>query len=94
MIDGMTDPHFQVERYGHLASMGSILDAELPDTLYRARELLQEMDNYQHIVDTYGYGRQRLQERLGLDDESIAALFQRQITVSVQCFYLLPPSSG
>lgn len=24
MIDGMTDPHFQVERYGHLASMGSV----------------------------------------------------------------------
>ena len=24
MIDGMTDPHFQVERYGHLASMGSM----------------------------------------------------------------------
>ena len=24
VIDGMTDPHFQVERYGHLASMGSM----------------------------------------------------------------------
>lgn len=24
MIDGMTDPHFQVERYGHLAPMGSV----------------------------------------------------------------------
>ena len=24
VIDGMTDPHFQVERYGHLASMGSV----------------------------------------------------------------------
>ena len=24
MIDGMTDSHFQVERYGHLASMGSM----------------------------------------------------------------------
>ena len=24
MIDGMTDSHFQVERYGHLASMGSV----------------------------------------------------------------------
>ena len=24
MIDGMTDPHFQVDRYGHLASMGSM----------------------------------------------------------------------
>lgn len=42
--------------------------------VHRARELLQEMDNYQRIVDTYGYGQQRLQERLGLDDESIAEL--------------------
>ena len=24
VIDGMTDPHFQVEQYGHLASMGSM----------------------------------------------------------------------
>ena len=24
VIDGMTDPHFQVERYGHLASTGSV----------------------------------------------------------------------
>ena len=52
----------------------AILDAERPDTLHRARELLQEMDNYQRIVDTYSYGQQRLQERLGLDDESIAEL--------------------
>ena len=34
------------------------LQAERPDTLHRARELLQEMDNYQRIVDnTYGYGQ-------------------------------------
>ena len=59
---------------GMLLTYAAILDAERPDTLHRARELLQEMDNYQRIVDTYGYGQQRLQERLGLDDESIAEL--------------------
>ena len=57
-----------------LLTYAAILDAERPDTLHRARELLQELDNYQRIVDTYGYGQQRLQERLGLDDESIAEL--------------------
>lgn len=30
--------------------------------------------NYQRIVDTYGYGQQRLQETLGLDDEAICEL--------------------
>ena len=59
---------------GMLLTYTAILDAERPDTLHRARELLQEMDNYQRIVDTYGYGQQYLQERLGLDDESIAEL--------------------
>ena len=59
---------------GMLLTYAAILDAERPDTLHRARELLQEMNNYQRIVDTYGYGQQRLQERLGLDDESIAEL--------------------
>ena len=57
-----------------LLTYAAILDAERPDTLHRARGLLQEMDNYQRIVDTYGYGQQRLQERLGLDDETIAEL--------------------
>ena len=62
------------QKDGMLLTYAAILDAERPDTLHRARELLQEMDNYQRIVDTYGYGQQRLQERLRLDDESIAEL--------------------
>ena len=62
------------QKDGMLLTYAAVLDAERPDTLRRARELLQEMDNYQRIVDTYGYGQQRLQERLGLDDETIAEL--------------------
>ena len=62
------------QKGGMLLTYAAILDAERPETLHRARELLQEMDNYQRIVDTYGYGQQRLQERLGLDDETIAEL--------------------
>ena len=59
---------------GALLTYAAVLEAERPDTLHRARELLQEMDNYQRIVDTYSYGQQRLQERLGLDDEAIYEL--------------------
>ena len=62
------------QKDGILLTYAAVLDAERPDTLRRARKLLQEMDNYQRIVDTYGYGQQRLQERLGLDDETIAEL--------------------
>ena len=62
------------QKDGMLLTYAAILDAERPDTLHRARELLQEMDNYQRIVDTYGYGQQRLQERLGLDDEAVVEL--------------------
>ena len=62
------------QKDGMLLTYAAILDAERPDTLHRARELLQEMDNYQRIVDTYSYGQKRLQERLGLDDETIAEL--------------------
>ena len=62
------------QKDGMLLTYAAILDAERPDTLRRARELLQEMDNYQRIVDTYRYGQQRLQETLGLDDETIAEL--------------------
>ncbi len=62
------------QKDGMLLTYAAILDAERPDTLRRARELLQELDNYQRIVDTYGYGQQRLQERLGLDDETIAEM--------------------
>ena len=62
------------QKDGMLLTYAAILNAERPDTLHRARELLQEMDNYQRIVDTYSYGQQRLQERLGLDDEAVAEL--------------------
>ena len=62
------------QKDGMLLTYAAILDAERPDTLHRARELLRELDNYQRIVDTYGYGQQRLQERLGLDDEAVAEL--------------------
>ena len=62
------------QKDGMLLTYAAVLDAERPDTLRRARELLQEMGDYQRIVDTYGYGQQRLQERLGLDDETIAEL--------------------
>ena len=46
-----------------------------PETLHWACELLQDLDNYQRIVEgAYGYGQQRLQETLGLDDEAIYEL--------------------
>ena len=51
------------------------LEAERPDTLRGAYELLRNLDNYQRITeDAYGYGQQRLQETLGLDDEAIYEL--------------------
>ena len=59
---------------GLLLTYAAVLEAEKPETLRGACELLRNLDNYQRIVDTYGYGQQRLQERLGLDDESIAEL--------------------
>ena len=59
---------------GALLTYAAVLEAERPDTLRGACELLRNLDNYQSIVDTYGYGQQRLQERLGLDDKSIAEL--------------------
>ena len=63
------------QKDGMLLTYAAILDAERPDTLRRARELLQEMDNYQRITEgAYGYGQQRLQETLGLDDEAIYEL--------------------
>ena len=62
------------QKDGALLTYAAVLDAEKPETLRGALELLQNLDNYQRIVDTYGYGQQRLQERLGLDDESIAEL--------------------
>ena len=51
---------------GMLLTYAAVLEAEQPETLHRALELLQDLDNYQRIVDTYGYGQQRLQETLAL----------------------------
>ena len=49
MIDGMTDSHFQVERYGHLASMGSVRYVDTcggfpPETLHCVLRLLGVTD--------------------------------------------------
>ena len=62
------------QKDGMLLTYAAVLEAEKPETLHRALELLQNLDNYQRIVDTYGYGQQRLQEMLGLDDEAIYKL--------------------
>ena len=62
------------QKDGMLLTYAAVLDAEKPETLHRAVGLLQDLDNYQRIVDTYGYGQQRLQETLGLDDEAICEL--------------------
>ena len=63
------------QKDGMLLTYAAILDAERPDTLHRACELLEELDNYQRITEgAYGYGQQRLQETLGLDDEAIYEL--------------------
>lgn len=59
---------------GKLLTYAAVLDAERLETLHRARELLQELDNYQRVTDTYDYGQQRLRETLGLDDDGIAEL--------------------
>ena len=50
------------------------LEAEKPETLRGAYELLHNLDNYQRIVDPYDYGQRRLQETLGLDDDAIYEL--------------------
>ena len=60
---------------GLLLTYAAVLEAEKPETLHRACELLQDLDNYQRITEgAYGYGQQRLQETLGLDDEAIYEL--------------------
>ena len=60
---------------GALLTYAAVLDAEQPDTLRRANELLQALDNYERIVEgTYEYGQQRLQELLELDHDDIAEL--------------------
>ena len=63
------------QKDGMLLTYAAVLDAERPETLRRALELLQDLDNYQRITeDAYGYGQQRLQETLGLGDEDICEL--------------------
>ncbi len=63
------------QKDGMLLTYAAVLDAERPETLHRAVELLQNLDNYQRITEgAYGYGQQRLQETLELDDETIAEL--------------------
>ena len=63
------------QKDGMLLTYAAVLDAERPDTLRGACELLRNLDNYQRIVEgAYGYGQQRLQETLGLDDEAIYEL--------------------
>ena len=63
------------QKDGMLLTYAAVLEAEKPETLHRACELLQDLDNYQRITeDAYGYGQQRLQETLGLDDEAIYEL--------------------
>ena len=60
---------------GALLTYAAVLEAERPETLRGACELLRNLDNYQRITeDAYGYGQQRLQETLGLDDEAIYEL--------------------
>ena len=52
---------------GMLLTYAAALEAEKPETLHRACDLLQDLDNYQRITEgAYGYGQQRLQETLGL----------------------------
>ena len=63
------------QKDGMLLTYAAVLEAEKPETLHRACDLLQDLDNYQRITEgTYGYGQQRLQETLGLDDEAIYEL--------------------
>ena len=63
------------QKDGMLLTYAAVLEAEKPETLYRACDLLQDLDNYQRITEgAYGYGQQRLQETLGLDDEAIYEL--------------------
>ena len=64
MIYGMADPHFQVERYGHLASMGSMRYVDTcggfpPETLHCVLRLLGVTDLPVHLrgyVEALGTG--------------------------------------
>ena len=63
------------QKDGALLTYAAVLSVEKPDTLQQARELLKNLNKYERIVEgTYGYGQQRLQEKLGLDDEGIEKL--------------------
>ena len=63
------------QKDGMLLTYAAVLEAEKPDTLRGACELLRNLDNYQRITEgAYGYGQQRLQETLELDDEAICEL--------------------
>ena len=62
------------QKDGALLTYAAVLDAEKPETLRGALDLLQNLDNYQRIVDAYGYGQRRLQETLGLNDEAVCEL--------------------
>ena len=78
---------------GALLTYAAVLEAEKPETLHRACELLQDLDNYRRITeDAYGYGQQRLQETLGLDDECIAEL--EGFTDSEKCGQLCMENDG
>ncbi len=58
-----------------LLSYAAVLVVEKPGTLQQARELLKNLNNYEYIIEgTHEYGQRRLQEKLGLDDESIEKL--------------------
>ena len=59
---------------GMLLTYAAALEAEKPETLQGAYELLHNLDNYQRIVDIHDYGQRRLQETLGLDDDTIYEL--------------------
>lgn len=59
---------------GMLLTYAAALEAEKPETLQGAYELLNNLDNYQRIVDIYDYGQRRLQETLALDDDAIYEL--------------------
>ena len=63
------------QKDGVMLTYAAVLDAERPDTLRGACELLENLDNYQRIVEgAYGYGQQRFQETLGLNDEAVYEL--------------------
>ena len=64
---------------GLLLTYAAVLEAEKPETLHRACELLQDLDNYQRITEgAYGYGQQRLQDVYKRQPQSLAKVFQTE----------------